>query len=233
MKHRFIQISVLFIVWYITSLYINKEVILPLPTSVLYSLIQYLKSSNFYMHILASLIRITISLIIASSGIFLGILCALNHKIESYISFYLSILSTIPQIAFIILFMVWFQSSTALIIIVLLMIYPIFYYNSLEAVHNIDSDLYDVVKLYHHPWYINLFKVYIPLIMSSIKASVQNAIPMALKVGVMAEVFVSSRYGIGHLLYMARANIDMASIFALVIIMILMMNLIKKLISSF
>ncbi|MCR1949102.1 hypothetical protein NSA25_14760, partial [Erysipelatoclostridium ramosum] len=39
-------------------------------------------------------------------------------------------------------------------------------------------------------------------------------LPQSLKVGVMAEIFVSSNQGIGKQLYFARAQIDMVSIFA-------------------
>ena len=59
-----------------------------------------------------------------------------------------------------------------------------------------------------------------------IVSAVETALPQSLKVGVMAEIFVSSNQGIGKQLYFARAQIDMVSIFAWTIWMVIIIMLI-------
>ncbi len=77
------------------------------------------------------------------------------------------------------------------------MILPVFYNNAVNGIKNISNDLNDVTILYHHPFKFNLIHVYLPLIKGYIVSAVETALPQSLKVGVMAEIFVSSNQGIG------------------------------------
>lgn len=106
------------------------------------------------------------------------------------------------------------------------MILPVFYNNAVNGIKNISNDLNDVTILYHHPLKFNLIHVYLPLIKGYIVSAVETALPQSLKVGVMAEIFVSSNQGIGKQLYFARAQIDMVSIFAWTIWMVIIIMLI-------
>ena len=74
-----------------------------------------------------------------------------------------------------------------------------------------------------------LIHVYIPLIKGYIISAIETCLPLSLKVGVMAEIFVSSSFGIGKQLYLARVQIDMVSIFAWTIWMIIIINTINYL----
>lgn len=75
----------------------------------------------------------------------------------------------------------------------------------------------------------NLRYAYLPLIQGYILSAIQTTLPLGLKVGVMTEIFVSTQYGIGKQLYLARVQIDMTSIFAWVLWMELMAFLMIKL----
>ena len=222
-----ISFIIIIILWQIAALLINRNVIMPMPLDVLSEMMMMLTSSSFYLAVSLTLFRVLISLIISSVlGIDLGIVSGLYGKVEDYLSPVISLLQTIPQIAFIIIFLVWFKSTTALILIILLMVLPIFYYNTLNGIRNIDSELMDVVKLYHHPLIYNVFKVYLPLIKGYLLSAFDSSIPLSLKIAVMAEIFVSSENGIGKQLYLARAQINMTGIFALTIWMIIIMQII-------
>ena len=94
---------------------------------------------------------------------------------------------------------------------------------------HIDSDLQDIIQLYHHSFLYNLRYAYLPLIQGYILSAIQTTLPLGLKVGVMTEIFVSTQYGIGKQLYLARVQIDMTSIFAWVLWMVLMAFLMIKL----
>ena len=138
-------------------------------------------------------------------------------------------IQTIPQIGYILVLLVWFKSITALMIIVVVMIIPNFYYNAYNGIINIDDSLKKVIQLYKKPFLYNLIHIYIPLIKGYIVSSIEQCLPLSIKVGVMAEIFVSSAKGIGKQLYNARVNIDMISIFAWILYMVLIISLVTYL----
>ena len=203
MRRKIITLILIIGLWQGFALSIDKAVILPLPLVVFNQMFNLATSQSFYIAIGALIV-----------GTILGVFSGLFKSVNEYLAPIFSFLQTIPQIAYILILLVWFKSLTALIIIVLLMILPVFYNNAVNGIKNISNDLNDVTILYHHPFKFNLIHVYLPLIKGYIVSAVETALPQSLKVGVMAEIFVSSNQGIGKQLYFARAQIDMVSIFA-------------------
>ena len=126
MKRKFITIIVLLVIWQGFALSIDKVVILPLPLTVFKQMITFVSSKSFYLAILATLLRVFISFLLALIiGTILGIFSGLSKKVNDYLYPIISLMQTIPQIAYILILLVWFKSLTALIVIVLLMISPI------------------------------------------------------------------------------------------------------------
>lgn len=230
MKRKIFTLICILGIWQGFSLLINKEVILPLPLVVLNKMLDLVLQKDFYLAIFSTIIRVIISFVIALIlGTILGIFSGLNKKVNDYLSPIISLLQTVPQIAYILILLVWFKSLTALIIIVLLMLIPVFYNNAINGIKNIQPELKDVINLYHHSFNFNLIHVYIPLIKGYIISAIETCLPLSLKVAVMAEIFVSSSFGIGKQLYLARVQIDMVSIFAWTIWMIIIINAINYL----
>lgn len=221
MKKKLLTTFILLGIWQVASMIISKEVILPLPLDVFSKMFSFLTQVSFYEAIIASLSRIALSFMIAFIlGTLLGILSGLYKSIYEFLYPVFALLQTIPQIGYILVLLVWFNSFTALIIIVLLMLLPSFYHNAYQGIMNIDDTLKDVISLYHHSLPYNIVHVYIPLIKGYVLSAINNCLPLSLKVGVMAEIFVSSAKGIGKELYIARVNIDMVSIFAWILWMV-------------
>ncbi len=230
MNRKIISILIIIGLWQITAMIINKSVIMPYPFIVFKRMIEQLQSLRFYISIIMTLLRIFLSFIIAMIlGIAFGLICGLNTKIKDYISPIISIIQTIPQIAYILIFLVWFRSLTCIILIISIMLIPVFYYNTLYGIENIDNELKDVILLYHQPLSYTIPNIYLPLIRGYILSAIDTCLPMSLKIGVMAEIFVQTAQGIGNELYIARVQIDMTSIFAWTIWMIILIFMILKL----
>ncbi|MCD7950186.1 MAG: ABC transporter permease subunit [Erysipelotrichaceae bacterium] len=228
MKKKCLTCFILIVLWQMTSLIVDKEVILPFPSDVFLRMLDYLTISLFYFSVFSTLLRIFISFILAMLiGVSLGIWAGLNHHVYELLEPIMALLQTIPQIGYILILLVWLNSLQALIVIVMLMILPLFYHNTVSGIQHIDRDLKDVIVLYHHSLCFNLRYAYLPLIGGYLASAISSALPMAFKVGVMAEIFVSSRQGIGKLLYNARVNFDMTSIFALILWMVIILMLIN------
>lgn len=217
---------ILIILWQLLAMIVNRSIIVPYPIDVFNIMIEYSLDISFYQSVGYTFLRVIVGLI--CSG-FIGIsfaFLAYHHKnIEAFLSPLVAFFQTIPQISYIIILLVWFNNLTALMIIIILMLFPIFYANCLNGLKGINQDLKDVIVLYHHTTFFNITKVYLPLIKHHINAAIDTCIPLSIKVAVMSEIFVSSTYGIGKQLYLARINIDTAAIFALTLYMVIIIEI--------
>lgn len=227
MIKRCISTGIIIGIWWLAAIRMDRSVILPLPMEVFHKMMELAMSVGFYVSISATLLRVSLSLLLSLLiGITLGIFAGLYQSVQTYLSPIMATLQTIPQIAFILVLLVWFQSFTALVMIVFLLLFPVVYHNTVHGIQSIDHDLMDVIALYHHPLSYNIFKVYIPLIKGYILSTIDVCLPLAFKAGVMAEIFVQTRQGIGNALYYARTQIDMANILAWTIWVIIIITII-------
>lgn len=226
MIRKVIGIFVIIFLWQMAALSIDSAVILPLPWDVFKHMLDLATTSIFYQAILNSLLRITISFILAATlGISLGLLAGLHQQIEDYLFAIMALFQTIPQIAYILILIVLFQNNVALIMIICFMILPVFYNNVVAGIHHIDQELKDVIILYHQPISYNIFHVYLPLIQGYLLSAIDTCLPLSFKICVMAEIFVQSTNGIGVRLYFARTQIDMIGIFSWTIWMVILLFL--------
>lgn len=226
MIKRLISICGMIGLWFIIALAVNNSIILPSPIDVFNRMVIMLQEIDFYQAILATIVRVLISMIISLIiGVILGLMAGLNKTCHELITPIISFIQTIPQIAYILILLVWFENTVSLILIVALMIIPVFYNNVYNGMINISQDYQDIISLYHQPLIYNIYKVYIPLIKGYLISAIDTTLPLSIKIGVMAEIFVSTNYGIGYQLYYARVQIDMISIFAWTIWMVVIINI--------
>lgn len=222
MMKKVFPFIILIIIWQCLAMTVHRQVIIPYPATVFQTMISYGTDIDFYISVMHTLFRIIAGLFIASLIGLIFAFMSYDHKnIESFLSPIVAFFQTIPQISYIIILLVWFSNKTALMIIMVMMLFPIFYTNCFNGLKGIDPDLKDMIILYHHSPLFNIIKVYLPLIRHHINAAIDTCIPLSIKVGVMSEIFVSSTNGIGKELYLARINIDTAAIFALTLDMVI------------
>lgn len=233
MKRRLFSILTILIIWEVLSIVVNKSVLLPSPLLVFEKMAELISSPSFYISLALTLYRVAIAFMCALMiGSILGLVAGYNKNIREYLDPMIKIFQTIPQVSYILIIIVWFNSFTSLLLIILMMTLPIFYYNVLNGYLAIDSEYFDVAKLFGTSTISNFYLVFIPLLKANFLAAVSSALPLSIKIAVMAEIFISSSKGIGNLLYLARINLDMATILALTIFMIIIIAIPTNLISS-
>ena len=218
MNKKCLSIIVLIGIWQLLSMLTDREVLLPQPIHVFTRIYEMLLSGKFYGAVATTLLRANLSFLIALIlGISLGLLAAFHSQIEAFLNPILSFLQTIPQISYMIILLVWFDQFMCILIIILLM-------------KNIDVSLIDIIRQYQHPMPFLIFKVYLPLIKPYIYSAIDAILPLSLKIGVMAEVLIQTRTGIGAQLYLARLNIDMTGVFAWTICLVILLMLEVKIV---
>ncbi len=233
MIKKLIGFCTMILLWWICALIINRSIILPTPNDVFIQMLKLLVEPSFYKAILDTMIRVLIGFgMSAILGIVFGLFSGLHKTIEELLHVPITSIQAIPQIAYILILLVWFDGFVSIVLIIGFMIFPVFYNNVSQGIKTIDNDLKDVICLYRHPFMYTVKKVYLPLVIRPILSSINTCLPLSFKVGIMAEIFISSTSGIGSAIYLARVNIDMVSIFAwigwMVIIIITLTKISQK-----
>ena len=205
----------LFVLWLVLSMIIANDIILPTPMAVFARLGELMSGKVFYQSIFMTFLRAHLAFIVSLIvGVILALVCYRFKWVEEILGFWIKGLQTIPQISFIILLYFWLDAKLCVYVVVLLMAFPIAYFNFLEGLRNIGKDYIDLIKMTSHKWKELVMKVYLPMCKPEFVATIKSALPLSLKVCVMSEVLIYTTTGIGKQLSLAKSALDMTSVFA-------------------
>lgn len=232
-KRGWITLGVLLILWIIGGFIVDNSIKLPSFFDVFIRMKELVFSSVFYKSFFITFIRSFTGLIVAlCCGIILGMMSGLNNKFKEYFEPIYIILKSIPNISYILIVLIWSNSTFTMYLISFMVMFPIAYSNVLKGMHSIDGDYLDVMKIYPENKGYEILHVYLPLISNYILASLSVGIGLTFKVGIMAEILGSLSTGVGRQFQLCRINVDMIGTFAwtiwLILILILLESLVKK-----
>ena len=198
----------LFLLWWLLAVWMDNDFIIPYPLDVLKLMGAQLQSAAFYQSTLVTLLR-------SWGGLLAAFVMAGGCAFLSY-----------RNISYIIVILLWFGSESSAAIVSFLIIFPTIYSSLYSGLQHMDENLKRVVQLYPESrWYL-LRRVYLPLLSSSIQASLSNGISLTFKVGVMSEIMGQVPMGIGRQMNLCRLTSDMTGVFAwtgwIILILLLM-----------
>lgn len=228
-KRGLISVLILFVLWIIAGERVNNSIKLPNFFEVIECMKNLAFSSVFYEAFAFTFLRSFLGLMLALlSGIAVGMAAGLNHKFEEYFEPLYILLKSIPNISYILIVLIWTNSQIATAVIGFMVMFPMTYANVLHGMKSIDTHYLDVMKVYPESKFTEIFQVYLPLISASILASFSNGLGLTFKVGIMAEILGSVSPGLGRQFQLCRVNVDMVSMFAWTIWLILFLILFEK-----
>ncbi len=151
-------------------------------------------------------------------GVLLGILLGVNKVIARVLDPFLLGFYSLPRVALIPLFILWFGIGfeTKVIFTALLVFFPIFM-NTLSGVRNVDNDLIDVIRVMGASRFDAVRKVFVPSALVWVFAGLRISVPYALIGAVVAEMFTSNK-GLGYLFSMTANQFDTAGLFAVLLV---------------
>lgn len=201
---------------------VKHPLILPHPITVLEAVWRIISSTTGLLSIGMTFLRLSIIIsVITVLAISLGFLMGKHKKIEPFLRPWLTGIKSIPIISIIVIILIMFGQSLAPWIITFMVVFPIIYQATLEGVHQMDQDLLDVFYMEDARFLESIKHVYLPLLKNHIFLSLLQSFSLGLKVLVMAEYFAQSKHSIGRSLFIAKANIEYADVFAWTIIIVL------------
>jgi len=180
------------------------------------------RSGGFYPHIGATLhSTVTGYAIGCALALVAGTLLAEFPRAERLLTPYIVALQSMPKVALAPLIIVWFGYDIAskIVMVALICFFPVFV-NTVVGLKSVDRNLLALYRVFSASRLSILLNVKVPAAAGSIFAGLQIAVVMALIGAVVAE-FVASRAGLGNLIQASAVSLDVATMFACVLLLAL------------
>ena len=228
MRFRWVEIaiSVFFFVaslllWDLTvRLFKVPAYLVPSPLSVGGALIEGLAYGTFYPHIVATLYAVVAGYFIGCFlAVLVGALLAEIPLLERALMPYIVALQSMPKVALAPLIIVWFGFgiSSKIVLVALICFFPVFI-NTLVGIRSVNPDIVNLYRAFRASRWTILLNVKLPAAASSIFAGLQISVAMAL-IGAVVGEFIASKAGLGNLLQASSMTMDVATMFAVVIVL--------------
>lgn len=224
-----ISITAALAVWQAAAMLLNKPLLFASPAEVISRLFTIYKEPAFFKSIFLSVINIV-------SGFALGfvlalILGALSGKrpfFEVMLRPYVTAIKTVPIASFIILALLWLSPEKLSVCISFLIVFPVFYQNTLQGIRSVDAKLIQMAQVFNVPKNRQIKMLFLPKISPYILSAASSASGMAWKAGVAAELIGRPDFSLGAKLYEAKIYINTADLFCYTIVIILLSSLLEK-----
>ncbi|MCD8125290.1 MAG: ABC transporter permease subunit [Lachnospiraceae bacterium] len=218
-------------VWQGAAAWVGQELLIPSPLAVLRQLGELAVTFSFWRSAGYSLLRIFCG---ALGGTVLGILSAVltccSRWADRVLSPALRIIRATPVASFIILLLLWFPTGRVPGIISGLMVLPVMWESVGAGIRNTPQELLEMSRAYHFGRRKTVRYVYIPAIRPHFASGVCNAIGLAWKSGVAAEVLCLPKASIGTQIYYSKIYLETPSLFAWTFVVIVLSLLLEKLV---
>ena len=127
-----------------------------------------------------------------------------------------------PVVSFIILLLLWTDSSHLPVFTSLLMVLPVMYANVLQGIAQRDPQMLEAAQVFRVPFRRRLVAIDIPAALPFLAAACRVGVGLAWKSGVAAEVIGVATGSIGERLYEAKVFLSSTDLFAWTIVIVVL-----------
>jgi NitT/TauT family transport system permease protein len=206
------------IVWFNVS-----PLLMPTPLSILSSLLEGFRSGLLIQHFAVTFYETIAGFLLgAVTGLLLGALIGMFPLLEKTLYPYIVAFQTIPKVAIAPLFVVWFGFgvTSKIIITATIAFFPVL----ASAIGGLRAAPADQIELFvtytANRWQI-FWKVRVPHALPYIMVGLDVGIVLAV-IGAIVGEFVGAREGLGFLILQRNFSMDMAAVFAILVLLAIM-----------
>lgn len=215
-------------VWEAASLLVGKELLLPAPLATVRRLFELLAKGESWAYAGLSLLRIMSGYLLGViSGVLLAVLTANSRFAESLLAPLRGVVKATPVTSFILLALLWLNSSLVPLFISFLMVLPMVWADTAGAILHTDPRLLEMGKVYGLSKAQTIKKIYAPSALPQFLAACTTSLGFAWKSGVAAEIIALPRRSIGYQLYESKLRIETLDLFAWTLLVILLSMLLE------
>ncbi len=208
------------LVWEIASRIVSRDnelmlLILPSPVTVFKKWLAIGFTKPYLTAVFSSLVRIISGFALGViSGILLGIITHCFNIADLIFSPIIKMIRAVPVVAISILLFLFFKSNTLPVCIVCLMVMPVIWQTVYDGLNTPNKKLIEMSKVFNLSRAKTFFYIKVPGITYSLISSSVNALGLAWKSGVAAEVICLPKNSLGALLWQNKGNVDFAEVYA-------------------
>ncbi len=210
----------LLVVWELAGMYgLVSPILLPRPSTIFVSFIDLLLTGNLLGHLEISLWRALGGFLIGGGlGLLLGLFVGFNKNTEQTLDPTLQMIRTIPHLAVIPLFILWFGfgETSKILLIAKGAFFPL-YVNTFLGIRGVDSKLYAVAKVLQFSKWKQITHLILPAALPNILLGIRLSLGAAW-LGLVAAELMGSSEGIGYLIMDARQFSQTSIVFVGIII---------------
>lgn len=217
------------LVWQLLSLFVNNNILLVGPVATCKALVEQGTALSFWITIFLSLLRIAAGFF---AGVFIGLVLAFLSArflmIEEILAPIMTLVKAIPVASFVVLFLIWWNSSVLSVAISFMVVLPNIYLNTLSGIKSTDKRLLEMSRVHRLSGRDVFFYIYRDALQPFWDSAIKLSVGMSWKSGVAAEVIGTPDFSIGESLYMSKIHLDTAGVLAWTIVTIIMSLLFEK-----
>lgn len=158
-------------------------------------------------------------------GLLIGLLLGYWRAGAAIFNPLITAVNGIPKIALAPLFLIWFgigiESKVA---IASMTVFFVMFYNTYMGVMNMPANLVDVLRVMGANRYTIIRKVTLPQISVPVLSGMKASVPFAM-IGVIVGEFIASQDGVGYLINTATQNFNSATVFAGIVVLMVMITI--------
>lgn len=209
---------------------VDLALLLPSPMQTLSALKELATTLLFWEHLLFSLLRVLIGILISLClGSLLAVLTSKLSLFRILLTPMINMIKSVPVASFIVLACLWMDSTSLPILITALIVIPIVWSNVSQGIAAVDRDLLEVATVFRFSPLQKLTRLYIPTIFSYFLAACRSSVGMAWKAGIAAEILAPPLIGIGKAMYQSKTALEAPPLFAWTLMIVLVSFITEKL----
>ncbi len=236
---RVVLVTALWVlVWDLVSVFLAKNnelmfLLLPRPYTVFEKWLEIAFTGEFVKSVLSSLSRIMSGFIIGLMvGFSAGVLTYSIKAADWFLSPLLKMIRAVPVVAITILFFSLFKSDTLPIVIVALMVIPLIWATVHDGLSRENKELSEMAKIYRLSPKKRFFNIKLPSLIPSLLTASVNALGLAWKSGIAAEVISEPNVALGTILMEGKGMIDFSTVYAVTLTVVILSLVIEILLKG-
>jgi len=202
-------------VWQGVAVAVHSKILLVGPWEVAVRLVQLVPTLSFWAAVGRTCGRISFGFALAAVvGVALATVSAASRWTQALVGPVVALVRSTPVVSFIILVLIWADSSKLATIVSFLMTLPIIHASVFEGIAHRDRALLEMASVFHLARWRRLRAIDVPGVLPYFAAACRSGVGQAWKSGIAAEVIGLPSGTIGERLYQARLFLETGDVFA-------------------
>ncbi|MGL5319061.1 MAG: ATP-binding cassette domain-containing protein [Bacteroidales bacterium] len=233
-KWNILSVSLFLLLWQLLALSLNNDFLFPSVHIVAKSLLGLSGSAALYNNLLATFLR-------AIEGLFFSFIVALplsylisrSQILEKLVTPFLYFMKNTPVVSFLLLALIWIPSQSVPLFIAFVGMLPILVINFTSGFRSVERKYIDLALLYRLSFLRRFLYIEFPAVKNYIFTGLSSALGLGWRAIIIGEVLASVEHGLGAAMKEAQSYVDVAYLFSVTFISLLVSYLFELCIEQF